>query len=228
MGVDADLRFAGISPTRDFKGCEKGWFCPYLFASARTPLVPRANDFAVAQFFGPFVGADYAMARKLVAESASVLSMCDPDPARDIGTNRLVVAFVGISPFRAGMWSTSRRPGCGTVIFHLFDGCPALVLPVTARAPIVGWSPWTLAQMRVAGAGGVYQAEVQHEQVCEWLDTVISMDHVNPPLRARYVEILGRSVSLIINGALALEKVQDKTILGKIDPERSGLVMFRY
>lgn len=56
IGVDADLRFAGIYPARNTQDCAKGWFCPYLFASARTPQVPRANDFAVAQFFGPFVG----------------------------------------------------------------------------------------------------------------------------------------------------------------------------
>ena len=55
MGVDADLRFAGIYPAKNTQDCAKGWFCPYLFASARTPQVPRANDFAVAQFFGPFV-----------------------------------------------------------------------------------------------------------------------------------------------------------------------------
>lgn len=56
MGVDADLRFVGIQAARDNQAIEKGWFCPYLFASARTPSVPRANDFAIAQFFGPFLG----------------------------------------------------------------------------------------------------------------------------------------------------------------------------
>ena len=55
MGVDADLRFVGVYPTRDGQACEKGWFCPYLFASARTPSVPRGNDFGVCQFFGPFL-----------------------------------------------------------------------------------------------------------------------------------------------------------------------------
>ena len=60
MGVDADLRFVGVQPSRDLQGIEKGWFCPYLFASARTPSVPRANDFAVAQCFGPFLGGTYA------------------------------------------------------------------------------------------------------------------------------------------------------------------------
>lgn len=226
MGVDADLRFAGIYPARSTQDCAKGWFCPYLFASARTPQVPRANDFAVAQFFGPFVGADYAMAHKLLSETPSVLSLCDPDPTHDISTNRLIVLFTAISPFRANMWSTSRRPGCGTLIFHLLNGCPALVLPVSARAPIVGWSPWTLAQMR-AGAAAGYQAEWQHEQVCEWLDSVIAVEHVRPEVRERYADVLGRAVSLVINGALALDGA-DKALLGKVDPERAGIVMFRY
>jgi hypothetical protein len=56
MGVDADLRFTGIYPASDTQACEKGWFCPYLFASARTPQIPRANNFSICQFFGPFLG----------------------------------------------------------------------------------------------------------------------------------------------------------------------------
>ncbi|KAL1595888.1 hypothetical protein SLS60_009578 [Paraconiothyrium brasiliense] len=56
MGVDADLRFVGIYPSRDPQACEKGWFCPYVFASARTPSIPRSNDFGICQFFGPFLG----------------------------------------------------------------------------------------------------------------------------------------------------------------------------
>jgi hypothetical protein len=55
MGVDADLRFSGIYPAASTQACEKGWFCPYLFASARTPQIPRANDFSMCQFFGPFL-----------------------------------------------------------------------------------------------------------------------------------------------------------------------------
>ncbi|KAF2185068.1 hypothetical protein K469DRAFT_577814 [Zopfia rhizophila CBS 207.26] len=234
MGVDADLRFTGIYPAKNTQDCEKGWFCPYLFASARTPQVPRANDFSICQFFGPFLGGDYAMAHKLLSESVHTLSMCEPNPQVDIGTNRMVILFTGISPFRANMWSTSRRPGCGTIIFHLLDGCPALIIPVTNRAPICAWSPWTLSQMRAAqyalnpmGPGtGVYNAEWQHEQICEWLDTIISVQHVSPAIRERYVQVLGRSVSLVINGALALEKCQP--LLGKLDPERAGIVMFRY
>ncbi|KNG49130.1 hypothetical protein TW65_04111 [Stemphylium lycopersici] len=56
MGVDADVRFVGVYPSLNTQACEKGWFAPYLFASARTPLIPRVNDFAIAQCFGPFLG----------------------------------------------------------------------------------------------------------------------------------------------------------------------------
>ena len=183
---------------------------------------------------GSLFPGDYQMAHKLLSESIHTLSMCDPNPQTDIGTNRMVIVFTGISPFRANMWSTSRRPGCGTIVFHLLDGCPALIIPVTNRAPICAWSPWTLSQMRAAqyalnpmgpGTGG-YSAEWHHEQICEWLDTVISVQHLNPTIRDKYVDVLGRSVSLVINGALALEKCQP--LLGKLDPERAGIVMFRY
>jgi hypothetical protein len=62
MGVDADIRFWGTYTARDSGECAKGWFCPYLFASARTPSVPRANDFAIAQSFGPFLGGTLCVA----------------------------------------------------------------------------------------------------------------------------------------------------------------------
>jgi hypothetical protein len=65
MGVDADLRFVGVYPARNTQACAKGWMCPYLFASARTPSVPRANDFAIAQSFGPFLGGElFVVCRK--------------------------------------------------------------------------------------------------------------------------------------------------------------------
>ena len=113
---------------------------------------------------------DYLLAHKLLSESAHTLALCDPNPTVDIGTNRMVILFTGISPYR-GVWSQSRRPGCGTIIFHLLDGCPALIIPVTNRAPICAWSPWTLAQMRAAQyamqpyAPGGFNPEWQHEQI---------------------------------------------------------------
>jgi hypothetical protein len=53
MGVDADIRFVGTRATAQSTAYDKGWFCPFLFASGRTPKIPRADDFTVATFFGP-------------------------------------------------------------------------------------------------------------------------------------------------------------------------------
>ncbi|KAF2134218.1 hypothetical protein P153DRAFT_272306, partial [Dothidotthia symphoricarpi CBS 119687] len=75
MGVDADLRFVGVYPSANPQACEKGWFCPYLFASARTPSIPRMNDFAIAQSFGPFLAGDYRLAHTLLSESTHTLSL---------------------------------------------------------------------------------------------------------------------------------------------------------
>ncbi|TLD39071.1 hypothetical protein E2P81_ATG00058 [Venturia nashicola] len=272
MGVDADVRFFGVYPTSDMKSCSKGWFCPYLFASARTPAIPRQNDFAIAQCFGPFLAADYAMAHKLVEESVRILPLCEIDPETDIGTNRMVITFAGLTPYRGGngMWSTARRPGCAMLHFHLFDGCPALVIPVNKLAPIVAWSPWTLKQMQqglmvsVQQAKGMpdwmvkegmempkyeaepiyevngrpkyevssvpstgYVAEVQHEQICEWLDGLVSVPHLLAEVRGSYIDVLARGVSMMINGALCLDSAP-KGLLGKIDAERAGIAMFRY
>lgn len=55
MGVEADLRFVGTYPATSLTAYDKGWFCPYLYASSREPVISRSRDFAIAQFFGPYV-----------------------------------------------------------------------------------------------------------------------------------------------------------------------------
>lgn len=59
MGVDADLRFVGEYPTRSATSCDKGWFCPYLYASSRAPFIARSQDWAIAQCFNPYLAGSY-------------------------------------------------------------------------------------------------------------------------------------------------------------------------
>ncbi|KAI9863234.1 MAG: hypothetical protein M1824_000434 [Vezdaea acicularis] len=226
MGVDADIRLVGVYDAKNFFACEKGWFCPYLFASARRPIIPRKHDFAIAQCFGPFLGADYALAHKLLAETETCLALCDPDPTHDIGCNRLIVLFLGISPYRGGkdVWSSSRRPSEGLLLFHLLNGCPALVLPVNKQAPLLAWSPWTLLQM---WSGQPYDAGLQHSELCEYLDTLVELGKCYDVVQSRYEDVLARCMSLVINGAMNTKYVNPE-VLKKVDPERAGIVMFRY
>lgn len=73
-----------------------------------------------------------------------------------------------------------------------------------------------------------YVAAVQHEELCEFLDQIISLEHVDVVVRGRYEGVLARCVSLVVNGALATERSAGLEGMGKVDPERAGVVMFRY
>ena len=55
MGVEADIRMHGTYPSANSMACDKGWFAPYLFASSRTPVIKRSEDFAIAAFFKPYL-----------------------------------------------------------------------------------------------------------------------------------------------------------------------------
>ena len=160
-----------------------------------------------------------------------MIPLCDPNPMACLPHARLFIAFTGIDPFRAGMWSTSRRPGCAQLLFHLLNGCPALVMPViTAKAPVLAWSPWTLNQMQNSGVSG-YRASTHHEQICAWLLGLVEIQGLYPCVKntqGSFERIMGKVVSMIINGALIAPKGKDGRALGKIDPERAGIVMFKF
>lgn len=65
--------FASVS---DYLAVEKGWFSPYLFASARRPVIPRTMKPDVVFCHGPFLSGDYKIGETLVAQSATVLHLC--------------------------------------------------------------------------------------------------------------------------------------------------------
>ncbi|KAF4616329.1 hypothetical protein D9613_008638 [Agrocybe pediades] len=73
---DASL-FATV---KDYLAVEKGWFAPYLFASARRPIIPRSMKPDIIFCHGPFLSGDYRIGETLLKESASVICLCDPPP----------------------------------------------------------------------------------------------------------------------------------------------------
>ena len=170
------------------------------------------------------------MTHKLLTECASVIPLCDPNPTLRLPHSRILVLFTGITPFRAGMWSTSRRPGCAELIFHLLDGCPALVLPArTAQTPVLAWSPWTLTQMQNQGTSG-YKPETQHRQITEWLVPLVERSALYPSVRdvpGAFERLMSKVVTMIIHGALAVPKSVHGKVFGDVDVERAGVVMFR-
>ncbi|KAJ7057761.1 hypothetical protein C8F01DRAFT_1150989 [Mycena amicta] len=65
-----------FSTVKDYLAVEKGWFSPYLFASARRPIIPRTMTPDVVFCHGPFLEGDYRVGQTLLAESAVVITFC--------------------------------------------------------------------------------------------------------------------------------------------------------
>ena len=185
--------------------------------------------------------ADSHLTHKLLTESASVIPLCDPSPSIRLPYARVLVTFVGISPYRgesSGMWSTSRRPGCGQLRIHMINGCPTLVIPAHSdaqRTPVIAWSPWTLKQMhegsgRVGlGAQGEYTPQKQHQEVCSWLLGLVERGGVYSSITTRVgslERVLGKVITMIINGAMSTPR--GGKIFGVLDIERAGIVAMRY
>ena len=82
-----------------------------------------------------------------------------------------------------------------------------------------------------AGVAAGYQAQVHHRQICEWVSPLVERGGLFPCVRdvATFDRVLGRVVSMIINGAVGVpQKGVDGKFLGKVDGERAGIVAFRY
>jgi hypothetical protein len=69
-----------FSNIKDYLSIEKGWFSPYLFCTARRPLIPRSMVPDVVFCHGPWLKGDYSVGRTLMTESTTVIALTeDPD-----------------------------------------------------------------------------------------------------------------------------------------------------
>ena len=169
------------------------------------------------------------------------MSLCNPDPAHTPvnGHCRLIVLFAGISPWRTQAWSQARTPGQAKLMLHLINGCPTLVIPVIAGgseqgiprqgAPICAWSAWTLAQMT---SNMEYAPERHYEELFRFLESIVSVPDMSSGTHGGgsggWRNALARGLQMMIKAAVATRNIGDPNVLSMIDPERAGIVMFRY
>ncbi|KAJ7749310.1 hypothetical protein DFH07DRAFT_557295 [Mycena maculata] len=153
---------------------------------------------------------------------------------------RMVIACVGLKPHRT-LWSTSARPGESVIRYILFNGCPAIVIPVKVGAPLVAWDTLTLEELwkvelpaddpEVKGttpAQGKYGGIVN--VFFEYLDMCVDWERVivpgNPgPSQADGREVLKSALGLLV--AAAVRSGNSKQVKKEIDKERSGIAMWR-
>lgn len=135
----------------------------------------------------------------------------------------MIVFFTGITPWRTHAWSQARNPGQARLVFHMVNGCPAVVIPIKAHAPILAWSPWTLKQLH----DGDVQPAQQYEEVFRYLDSIIEIHSVEVKMRQNYKNLVAQGLRMIIKGAMQI-KTADRKVWDMIDPDRAGIAMFRY
>jgi len=176
-----------------------------------------------------FLIADKELAHKLVtllSQESPIAGLPSTDPNSCNAPHQLLVLLLGMSPCRTQAWSQARIPGEARLQLHLFTGVPAFVVPVTAKAPIFAWSPWTLKQIHGNnGKGGSYSAENHYHELCSYLESVVSLEP-SGPAHSHLTDYRQMAWSLI-QSSLGTQALGQEA-MGAVDTERAGIVMLRY
>jgi hypothetical protein len=176
-----------------------------------------------------FLIADKELARNLVtllSQDSPIAGLRPTDPNSHNAPHRLLVLLLGMSPCRTQAWSQARIPGEARLQLHLFTGVPAFVIPATAKAPIFAWSPWTLKQIHGNdGKGSAYSAENHYHELCNYLESVVSLEPWGPP--HTHLAEYRQMVWSLIQTSLGTQALGQEA-MAAVDTERAGIVMLRY
>ncbi|KAG6814691.1 hypothetical protein H0H93_009819, partial [Arthromyces matolae] len=159
---------------------------------------------------------------------------------------RLVISLVGLKPYRMA-WSSSARPSESIIQYILCKGCPAIVVPAKADAPLLAWSTLTLKQLRKlelpdeAQVSSTLATDATRDfegvvtTLCEYLDRCVDWERVVlPEDRSQHAESMTlQEKQRNVRGAVAaLVEAAVKTRTSKkvkkaIDSERCGIAIWR-
>lgn len=247
IGEAAELVFQGVQDTEDRMGCAKGWFCPYLYASGREPEIARSHDFSMAQLLRPRLAADASIAPTLLSScAASDIPVASPfgcpweDPFFAPAVSypkfrRMAIFLTGISPYRyvttQSAWSHSRIPNEARISFHLFTHAPIIVFPIIDQAPVMAWSPWTVAQMFEAIYSRRYSVDRHVRELVAFIETVIDQNVVRSlPEYAKngWQDVMEGCLRSMLSSVTNVPDAIKETSKNCCELERMGVVAFRY
>ena len=153
-----------------------------------------------------------------------------PPPQR-----RMVILVLGIAPHRAGIWTSSQRPGESIMNYTLLNGCPAMVVPIRTGTPLIAWHGCTLKMLQTM-EGGVEGAifEKVLDRLNEYVGLCVDWDRIVFPEGTKGegesnesagLRIVKDGLRLILAGAVRSKDSAE--VKKKIDGERAGIVFFR-
>ena len=153
-----------------------------------------------------------------------------PPPQR-----RMVILVLGIAPHRAGIWTSSQRPGESIMNYTLLNGCPAMVVPIRTGTPLIAWHGCTLKMLQTM-EGGVEGAifEKVLDRLNEYVGLCVDWDRIVFPEDTKGegesnesagLRIVKDGLRLILAGGVRSKDSAE--VKKKIDGERAGIVFFR-
>ena len=153
-----------------------------------------------------------------------------PPPQR-----RMAILVLGIAPHRAGVWTSSQRPGESVMNYMLLNGCPAMVVPIRTGTPLIAWHACTLKMLHTmeGGVEGTIFNKVL-DRLSEYVELCVDWDRIVFPEgtigegesnESAGLRVVKDGLRLILAGAV---RSKDSTeVMKKIEGERAGIVFFR-
>lgn len=196
-----------------------------------TTMIDRLND-QVTEWKGK-LSKDDKKDDKDKASNPDVSLPPAPPPER-----RMVVLVLSISPHRAGVWTSSARPGESVMNYTLFDGCPALVIPIKPGSPLIAWSAFTLKTLHGLKGGvdgqafkDILEIMVNYLELCVDLDRVVLPPNYAEDCGLTGTEMENRKKAVRVGMELvlagAVRSGESPKVKKEIDTERAGVVFFR-
>lgn len=191
-----------------------------------TTMIDKLTD-QINQWRGP------ASQPTTEATSNSTPSIPIPPPNR-----RMVMLVLAIAPHRAGVWTSSARPGESVMNYTLLNGCPALVVPIRPGCPLIAWHAVTLKTLQGLKGGVDGQAfKDMADVLLNYMEMCVDNDRIELP--SNYAESLGLKGTEVENKQKAVRVGVELVLAGavrsgtslkvkkNIDGERAGIVFFR-
>jgi len=153
-----------------------------------------------------------------------------PPPQR-----RMVILVIGIAPHRAGIWTSSQRPGESIMNYTLLNGCPAVVVPIRTGTPLIAWHACTLKMLQAmeGGVEGTIFNKVL-DRLSEYVELCVDWERVIFPEGTKGegesnetagLRVVKDGLRLILAGAVRSKDSAE--VRKKIEGERAGIVFFR-
>jgi hypothetical protein len=159
-----------------------------------------------------------------------LMDLCGPASRNYTQGNQIILLFMSNRSLWSPKLQHSTELTTANLEFQILDEYPALVLPVTTKAPLYAWSPWILSQMLDRQCG--YSKNLQVKGICNLLTGITDRGRLSKYMISYdedvYKDELKKLVSGIVKEVSNINQGPKRLTKSGLDPERAAIVMLRF